>query len=112
MFVIDAKTAELIHEVARLKALNESLAERVAKQSELLSRKAERSQPAPQANSLPAVWDLVLADMVARDKQGEAKYGVRLQPGNGRNNLLDAYQEALDLAVYLRAAIYERDGLF
>jgi hypothetical protein len=67
-------------------------------------------QPAPIPNAAPAVWDLVVADMRARDAAGLAKYGTRLQPHNGRDALLDAYQEALDLAVYLRTAIYERDG--
>ena len=67
-------------------------------------------QPAPLANSKPAVWDLVVADMRERDAEGRRKYGVPLQPGNGRDPLVDAYQEALDLAVYLRQAIAERDG--
>ena len=61
-------------------------------------------------DSLPAVWDLVMDDMRARDKTGAAKYGTRLQPHNGRDVLVDAYQEALDLCVYLRQAIFERDG--
>jgi hypothetical protein len=67
-------------------------------------------QPDPKRNALPAVWDLVVADMVRRDQAGEAKYGVRLQPHNGRDVLRDAYEEALDLCVYLRSAIYERDN--
>lgn len=68
------------------------------------------AQPAPAPNANPAVWGLVMADMQARDQFGAAKYGVRLQPHNGRDYLLDAYQEALDLVVYLRGAMYERDG--
>jgi hypothetical protein len=67
-------------------------------------------QPKPIANDKPAVWDLVLADMQARDKVGRERYGVPLQPHNGRDALRDAYEEALDLAVYLRQAIYERGG--
>ena len=67
-------------------------------------------QPAPEPNGLPAVWDLVLRDIGERDASGMRKYGVRLQPYNGRDVLKDAYQEALDLVVYLRQAIYERDG--
>ena len=67
-------------------------------------------QPQPQPGDGPAVWDLVLADMRARDVQGHGKYGRRLHPNNGRDALVDAYQEALDLCVYLRQAIYERDG--
>lgn len=67
-------------------------------------------QPAPQSTAAPAAWSLVMRDMAERDIFGATKYGVRLQPGNGRDALKDAYQEALDLAVYLRTAIYERDG--
>lgn len=69
-----------------------------------------QSQPAPVPNDLPAVWGLVMNDMAARDRVGEKRYGVRLQPHNGRDALRDAYEEALDLTVYLRQAIYERDG--
>lgn len=67
-------------------------------------------QPPPKANDMPPVWDLVMADMTERDQVGRARYGTPLQPHNGRDALKDAYQEALDLAVYLRQALYERDG--
>lgn len=67
-------------------------------------------QPAPVANDKPAVWDLVIADMATRDQVGRERYGVPLQPFNGRDQLKDAYMEALDFCVYLRAALYERDG--
>lgn len=66
-------------------------------------------QPAPQPSIHPAAWDLVLADMAERDRIGTAKYGVRLSGHDGRDSLVDAYQEALDQVVYLRKAIYERD---
>ena len=71
---------------------------------------ASTPEPAPVANAQPAVWPLVMVDMAERDKFGREKYGTPLQPHNGRDALKDAYQEALDLAVYLRTAIYERDG--
>lgn len=67
-------------------------------------------QPAPTPNDQPAVWDLVLADMRARDAVGRERYGTALQPFNGRDSLTDAYQECLDLVVYLRAVIAERDA--
>ena len=67
-------------------------------------------QPDPVHNTLPAVWDLVLNDMTDRGIMGVKKYGTLLQPFNGRDALVDAYQEALDLVVYLRQAIYERDN--
>lgn len=84
-------------------------------------------QPAPLRNAHPAAWPLVIEDvedssdadialirrlliqdMKERDQVGRARYGVPLQPFNGRDMLLDAYQEALDLCVYLRAAVEER----
>lgn len=67
-------------------------------------------EPDPVKNDFPAVWDLVLADIKERDSVGEKKYGTRLQPFNGRISLKDAYQEALDLVVYLRQAIYEQES--
>ena len=68
------------------------------------------NQPPPQPNDLPAIWDLVIIDMQARDQLGRRKYNTPLQAHNGRDALRDAYDEALDLCVYLRQAIYERDG--
>lgn len=51
--------------------------------------------------------DLVIEDMRKRKEFGLAKYGTILQAGNGRNALQDAYEEVLDLAVYLRQKIEE-----
>lgn len=75
-----------------------------------MSRGLSEYEPPPVKNNLPAVWDLVLADIKERDEIGKEKYGTRLQPFNGRNPLKDAYQEALDLVVYLRQAIYEQEN--
>ena len=72
---------------------------------------ADTHEPAPIPNARPAVWSLVMADMQARDSEGRRKYGTPLQPFNGRDALVDAYQEALDLVVYLRQAIEERDAV-
>lgn len=62
-----------------------------------------------QGKSLPAIWDLVVTDMQKRDAQGTSSYGKRLFANDGRDTLRDAYEEALDLAVYLKKAILERD---
>jgi hypothetical protein len=66
------------------------------------------SQPDPIPTSGPAIADLVLADLTARKAEGIRRYGVPLQAHNGRDALQDAYEEALDLALYLRQAIEER----
>lgn len=72
---------------------------------------ADTHEPPPVPNDRPAVWSLVIADMQARDREGRRKYGTPLQPFNGRDALVDAYQEALDLVVYLRQAIEERAAI-
>ena len=54
------------------------------------------------------VWPLVLADIEARMKFGLEKYGVPLRTNDGRDSLVDAYQECLDQCVYLRKEIEER----
>jgi len=63
-------------------------------------------QPKPVFASDIRLWDLVREDMKDRDRFGSQKYGMPLHPYNGRDALVDAYQEALDLCVYLRQAIY------
>jgi hypothetical protein len=57
------------------------------------------------------VTDLVLADLHTRREQGTRAYGRPLTTHNGRDALRDAYEEALDLALYLRQAIEERHQL-
>lgn len=69
----------------------------------------EFGEPDPIHNDNPAVWELVMADMEARNEFGKQKYGTPLQAFNGRDALKDAYEEALDLCVYLRTAIEERN---
>lgn len=77
---------------------------------------ATRVEPRPTAGSgvdvLPSLLERVealglpfasklRADLEARSAFGEAKYGTRLRAWNGRDAAVDAYQEALDLLMYL-----------
>lgn len=65
-------------------------------------------QPPPVHNPAKAdVWEVVIRDMAERRNVGILRYGTPLQPFNGRRSLVDAYQEVLDLAVYLRQKILE-----
>jgi hypothetical protein len=68
-------------------------------------------QPPPTPNAGTPVWELALRDMHERDQVGRQRYGTPLQTNNGRLMLVDAYQEVLDLAVYLRGEIAEREKL-
>lgn len=74
-------------------------------------REASGEQPAPAPNHRPPVWEAVIAEMHARDKLGRKRYGTPLQPFNGRDALRDAFEEALDLVVYLKQAMIERSSL-
>jgi hypothetical protein len=69
------------------------------------------SQPAPipQPNQ-PAIQDLVIADIEKRKQLGLARYGTLLKPFNGRDALVDAYEEALDLCMYLKQRLVEEAG--
>lgn len=70
-------------------------------------RMREGDQPLPTVNNQPDVQSQVIADLRARRAIGVQRYGTPLQPFNGRDALQDAYEEALDLACYLRQAIIE-----
>lgn len=68
-------------------------------------------QPTPTTSNRASAHDLVIADLNERKAMGLKKYNTLLQPMNGRDSLVDAYQEVLDLAAYLRNEIAERQEL-
>lgn len=68
------------------------------------------AQPAPQSNTSTPIWELVIADMRERDHVGRQRYGTPLQANNGRDALVDLYQELLDAVIYIRQVITEREG--
>lgn len=51
----------------------------------------------------------VLIDLQLRVAKGTEEYGEPLTTGNGRNALQDAYEEALDLTMYLKQKLMEED---
>lgn len=65
-------------------------------------------EPAPVGNG-EEVWPVVMQDLRDRVVMGRTKYGTTLRTHNGRNALWDAYQEALDLVLYLRQSLMERE---
>lgn len=69
---------------------------------------ATAKQSVPKGKGSP-ILGMVLADLTNRALEGKEKYGEPLLANNGRNTLWDAYQEALDLAMYLRQAIEEQE---
>lgn len=79
--------------------------------------KALQPQPDP-TPSTGDVWLEIINDLedndilkpycIERRQQGIDRYGTPLQRDNGRDHLLDALQEALDLMVYTTAASQTR----
>ena len=67
------------------------------------------TQPAPTPNGMPAILPLVIADLEQRGRVGLETYGTPLKPFNGRDALEDAYAKALDMCMYLKQAIIERN---
>jgi hypothetical protein len=62
---------------------------------------------------MPGVGDervlpLVIEDLVKRSEMGKEKYNTYLETFNGRDALMDLYQELLDACMYLRQTITER----
>jgi hypothetical protein len=67
--------------------------------------------PNPSINIDPIlVKDLVQADFNWRVSAGREKYGTYLQVEDGRDPLIDLYQELWDSIMYLRKELYRRYG--
>ena len=80
-----------------------------------------KPEPPPTDGTGDPLWPQVIARYGAaypevaeaareRHEFGVAKYGTALRAHNGRDWLVDALQEALDLIVYLEQGIAESDG--
>jgi|GEM_PF-1778987 len=67
------------------------------------------SQPMPTQGRKPVLPEII-KDLYDRSDEGVRKYGTPLQADNGRDALLDAYQEGLDLVQYLKQVIMEREN--
>lgn len=68
--------------------------------------RAVENQVKPKGTGV-VVLDLVIKDLEDRAEVGEKRYGEKLKTFNGRSALTDAYQEAIDLVMYLRQLIEE-----
>jgi hypothetical protein len=68
-----------------------------------------RPEPAPRPGSQD-VTDLLIAFLRQRAEAGQQKYGRPLQTNNGRDALMDALQESLDLCQYLFQRVLELEA--
>jgi hypothetical protein len=84
-------------------------------------------QPLPIKNTSTPIVDLVIRDLEryqtpvtaviiddlwARKRLGIERYGAALQAHNGRDAHRDAYEEAMDLVVYLRQCVEEKGSSY
>lgn len=66
-------------------------------------KKSDASTPEPKLEpGTIDIWPLVIEDIQDRVEMGKSKYSTVLQANNGRDALMDAYQEAIDMVLYLR----------
>lgn len=66
-----------------------------------------RKLPLALPKSYQNVLELLAADCIERGTVGTAKHKTPLCVGDGRRGLIDAYQESLDLVVYLKKSYEE-----
>jgi len=72
------------------------------------SKSAAKPEPEPTGNGETVLFE-VLHDLMDRAKIGKEKYGTHLKTNNGRDALMDAYQESLDLCMYLKQCLMEQE---
>lgn len=90
------------------------------------AERINQPEPAPKMQNLPdeqsvqstigrvlctGTYDRVRRCVAERARIGKEKYGTYLFPNDGRNTLVDACQEALDLVVYLGQARMENKNV-
>lgn len=64
----------------------------------------------PHRSVFPSMHEKAIADVEARKAIGIERYGVALQPANGRDAVRDWYEEALDGVVYGAQVAWEQDN--
>ena len=75
-----------------------------------MSHGRPEDQPLPEVNDSKFIQDEVMDYIEQRKQLGITRYGTALQAHNGRDALRDAFEEAVDLVMYLAQVIIERDG--
>ena len=66
-------------------------------------------QEMPKQEGGTSVVPLVIGDLKDRAEKGKEKYGRYLHTHNGRDALIDLYQELLDGVCYLRQYLEEQE---
>ena len=72
-------------------------------------KKTSQPEPQPKTNNTKPVHEVLINMIRCRALEGKKKYGTYLQAGNGRDALMDALQESLDMNQYLMQVIMEKE---
>ena len=72
---------------------------------------ATEKQCRPKGDPLHSITEKVKRDLDARKEMGLYAYGEELRPFNGRDPMVDMYQEQLDALLYMRQQIFEQDKI-
>jgi hypothetical protein len=67
-------------------------------------------QPDPTPNDSEDIQSMVIRDIESRRQHGIKTYGTALQAFNGRDAVKDAYEESMDLTMYLKQMLVEDEG--
>ncbi|MGL5309442.1 MAG: hypothetical protein ACRDAL_02445 [Plesiomonas shigelloides] len=94
--------------IAKVKVEIKNNPPRIMSEEEFAAEHAATAIQASPSGSGNPILGMVLADLTNRALEGKDKYGEPLKANNGRKPLWDAYQEALDLCMYLRQMIEEQ----
>lgn len=87
-----------------------STAQRLMGVTDEPTKQREGDQALPVSNEHIDSYEALIADLRQRREVGVNRYGVALQPFNMRNTVQDAYEESMDLAVYLRTVLTMREA--
>ncbi len=74
------------------------------------TKQRPEDQQLPEKNNFPFVADELGRYLEYRKQIGIQRYGTPLQPHNGRDVLLDLFEELIDATTYFAQMIIERDG--
>ena len=77
----------------------------------LISIRNHYSPEPPPVKGKKEVLPELIKDLQKREKVGIKKYGTKLMTDNGRDPMIDAYQELCDLCVYLKQFLMERETI-
>jgi len=93
----------------KVRKLNDDI-ERYHKRIEKRMSDIAAKEPAPTKNNNIPVYVKLITLIADRAEMGKQKHGTHLQANNGRNAMMDALQESIDLNQYLMQKLLETEA--